>query len=62
MKQLGLAVHNFHDTHNALPPINISCGRVSLFVLLFSFTKQISLYDLAFTSDDRWSCGVQYVN
>jgi hypothetical protein len=60
MKQLGIAVHNFHDTHKALPPINISCGRASLFALLFPFTEQTALYDLAFTTDDRWGCGLQY--
>jgi type II secretory pathway pseudopilin PulG len=62
MKQLGLAVHNFHDTHNALPPISISSGRASLFVLLFPFTEQIPLYDLALTTTDRWGCGLQYVD
>jgi prepilin-type N-terminal cleavage/methylation domain-containing protein len=62
MKQLGLAVHNFHDTNNALPPVTISSGRGSLFLLLFPFTEQASLYDLVFTTDDRWGCGLQYVD
>jgi type II secretory pathway pseudopilin PulG len=62
MKQLGLATHNFHDTHQAVPPITISCGRASVFVLLFPFAEQTPLYDLAFTTTDRWVCGLQYVD
>jgi hypothetical protein len=60
LKQIGLAVHNFHDAHTVLPPATISNGRASLFVLLFPFMEQQALYDLAFTPDDRWGCGLQY--
>jgi type II secretory pathway pseudopilin PulG len=62
LRQLGLAVHNFHDSNNALPPTCISAGRASLFVLLFPFTEQTALYDLALTTDDRWGCGTQYLD
>ncbi|MDR1959493.1 MAG: DUF1559 domain-containing protein [Planctomycetaceae bacterium] len=62
LKQMGLAVHNFHDTHRVLPPSCISAGRASLFVLLFPFTEQTALYDLALTTDDRWGCGLQYLD
>jgi hypothetical protein len=55
LKQLGLAIHNFHDTNNGLPPG--SSGRnenqggwgwnaPSLFVLLYPFAEQNSLYDI----------------
>ena len=60
LKQIALAVHNFHDVYNVLPPATISNGRASLFVLLFPFIEQQALYDLAFTPDDRWGCGLQY--
>jgi type II secretory pathway pseudopilin PulG len=60
LKQIGLAVHNFQDANGTLPPSTISCGRATLFTLLFPFTEQITLYNLTFTSDDRWSCGLQY--
>ncbi|MDR3111543.1 MAG: DUF1559 domain-containing protein [Planctomycetaceae bacterium] len=62
LKQLGLAVHTFHDTHSVLPPTCISAGRASIFVLLFPFTEQTALYDLALTTDDRWGCGLQYLD
>jgi prepilin-type N-terminal cleavage/methylation domain-containing protein len=60
LKQLGLAIHNFHDNYNVLPPATISNGRASLFVLLFPYLEQTALYDLSFTTDDRWSQGLQY--
>ncbi|MGL6196239.1 MAG: DUF1559 domain-containing protein, partial [Thermoguttaceae bacterium] len=59
-KQMGLAVHNFHDAHGVLPPAAISSGRASLFVLIFPYLEQTALYDLAFTTTDRWNCGLQY--
>jgi prepilin-type processing-associated H-X9-DG protein len=60
LKQMGLAVQNFADANSALPPTCISAGRASIFVLLFPYTEQQALYDLAFTSDDRWSTGENY--
>lgn len=29
MKQLGLALHNYHDTHNVLPPSQVASGNCS---------------------------------
>ena len=60
LKQIGLAVHTFHDAQRTLPPATISNGRASLFVLLFPYTEQQALYDLSFTMEDRWNCGLQY--
>jgi len=48
-KQLALAVHNFHDTYMALPPVSIGPYRASLFVHLLPFCEQQSLYDLVVT-------------
>jgi hypothetical protein len=60
MKQIGLGIHNFHDTMNGVPPASISNCRASLHVLLFPFMEQTSLYNSAFDSTDRWGCGLQY--
>jgi prepilin-type N-terminal cleavage/methylation domain-containing protein len=54
VKQLGLAVHNFHDTYNRLPVFsngNASATalvpRISLFFQLLPFIEQKPLYDSA---------------
>ncbi|MGL4595326.1 MAG: DUF1559 domain-containing protein [Thermoguttaceae bacterium] len=47
MKQYGLAVHNFHDTIQGLPPLGISDKNVSLFMLVLPYMEQASLYDIA---------------
>jgi prepilin-type N-terminal cleavage/methylation domain-containing protein len=54
MKQLGLAVHNLHDTYQALPPTEgalpglslNNCGPLTFWVL--PFIEQGNLYNLAF--------------
>ncbi len=59
MKQLGLAVHNFHDTRGGLPPCQVSLTRMSFFGTIFPFLEQQALYDLltggdaAAVKDDR---------
>jgi prepilin-type N-terminal cleavage/methylation domain-containing protein/prepilin-type processing-associated H-X9-DG protein len=51
-KQMGLAVHNFHDTQNALPPAIICRLRMTFFPLLFPYMEQQPLYELIITSGD----------
>ena len=46
LKQFGLAIHNFHDTFNALPPRAVGDGRVTAFVFLLPFQEQQSLYEI----------------
>jgi prepilin-type N-terminal cleavage/methylation domain-containing protein len=46
LKQLALAVHNFHDTRNALPPSAIFNHRPSFWGLIYPYIEQQSLYDL----------------
>jgi hypothetical protein len=51
LKQIGIAIHNFHDTRTGLPPTtnggeNNDTNRFSTFVLLYPYVEQQSLYDL----------------
>ncbi len=55
LKQLGLALHNYHDTHGVLPPALIGSGRQSGnhivlnttgWVLILPYIEQSGLYDL----------------
>ena len=45
LKQVGLAVHNFHDAKNGVPPICLGTERASIFFLLFPYIEQTALYD-----------------
>lgn len=47
LKQIGLAVHNFHDTNQALPPIALYVYRPTIHMFLLPFVEQQSLYDIA---------------
>jgi type II secretory pathway pseudopilin PulG len=56
LKQIGIAVHNFHDTRSGLPPITLGSTtegvcRASLFLLIYPFIEQQSLYDLIGSKD-----------
>jgi hypothetical protein len=51
LKQIGIAVHNFHSAKNGLPPITLGSttegiSRASLFLLIYPYMEQQSLYDL----------------
>ena len=63
LKQIGIAVHNFHDTQQGLPPASLQVNRPGGFVLLFPFIEQAALYEVvvgktvSFTEDmnqDFW--------
>jgi prepilin-type N-terminal cleavage/methylation domain-containing protein/prepilin-type processing-associated H-X9-DG protein len=53
LKQLGLALHNYHDSNGHFPPgrggPDSSQNRLSAFVLLTPFYEQDNLYRLIFT-------------
>jgi prepilin-type N-terminal cleavage/methylation domain-containing protein len=58
LKQIGIGVHNFHDTRGGLPPItlgstNDGVSRVSLLLLIYPFMEQQSLYDLIGSRDSH---------
>ena len=46
LKQLGLAMHDYHDTYNALPPARLDYhGGVTWAVLILPFLEQDSFYN-----------------
>jgi hypothetical protein len=45
LKQIGIGVHNFHDTNRGLPPIAIGSGRMTIFAVLYPFIERASLSD-----------------
>ncbi len=45
IKQLGLALHNYHDTHKALPTSRTNSPRHAWAPFLFPFIEQTNLYD-----------------
>ena len=57
LKQIGLAVHNFENARSFLPPAGLGNGRATLFTLIWPYMEQQALYDMAFTTDDRWGLG-----
>ena len=46
LKQMGLAIHNFHGSHSALPPANLGNAKANLFVLILPFMERQSIYDV----------------
>jgi hypothetical protein len=50
LKQMGIAIHNFHDARNGLPPAYVGntstqSDRPSMWVLLWPYIEQNSLYE-----------------
>ncbi|MDR1923950.1 MAG: DUF1559 domain-containing protein [Planctomycetaceae bacterium] len=47
LKQVGLAVHNFHDTQDGIPSAFIFYpGRMSAFALIYPYMEQTALYEI----------------
>ena len=44
-KQMGLAIHNFHDSQKGIPPSCIYDFRTTLFGLIYPYFEQTSNYD-----------------
>jgi prepilin-type N-terminal cleavage/methylation domain-containing protein/prepilin-type processing-associated H-X9-DG protein len=44
LKQIGLAIHNYHDTNKALPPSRLGPQYASWFVLILPYVEQSALY------------------
>src|SRR5262245_50159968 len=46
LKQIGLAVHNFHDTYGFLPPSQVGPDHVTWAVLILPYLEQDNIYKL----------------
>jgi len=46
LKQIGLGIHNFHDTKDGVPPITLGAWRASMWVLIYPYIEQAAMYDL----------------
>ncbi|UUO09103.1 DUF1559 domain-containing protein [Blastopirellula sp. J2-11] len=46
LKQLGLGVHNWHDTFGKLPPLVLNSGRASFFVQILPQMEQRAAFDM----------------
>jgi prepilin-type processing-associated H-X9-DG protein len=63
LKQLGLAVHNFHDTRNGLPPSTIGFAKLGIHAFLMPFMEQGANWDrlnrpaIGMMRDRRWWYG-----
>ena len=45
LKQLGLAIHSYHDTHLRLPPACMGCNQYGWGVMLLPYLDQANLYN-----------------
>jgi prepilin-type N-terminal cleavage/methylation domain-containing protein len=46
LKQLGLAVHNFHDVRGVLPPLVTHTGGPSLFYFILPYIEQTAMFEM----------------
>jgi hypothetical protein len=46
LKQIGLAVHNFHDSQNGLPPLVLAVFQPSWLCLITPYLEQQAIHDL----------------
>ncbi|PHR86148.1 MAG: hypothetical protein COA78_38265, partial [Blastopirellula sp.] len=53
LKQIGLGIHNFHDTFNGMPPLLNHSERMSMFVHIMPFLEQGNAYDMLDGSNIR---------
>ncbi|MBQ1863700.1 MAG: DUF1559 domain-containing protein [Thermoguttaceae bacterium] len=51
LKQMGLAIHNFHDTRQGIPPACHSWHRMTMWAYLYPYAEHTVLWDLLNRSD-----------
>jgi prepilin-type N-terminal cleavage/methylation domain-containing protein/prepilin-type processing-associated H-X9-DG protein len=69
LKQIGLAVHNFHDSMNGLPPSTIGytvtsphSPNASFWVLILPYMEQQTVYDMIKTKTSNFSIVMNNTN
>ena len=64
LKQIGLGIHNFHDSRKALPPSNFfDLNRSTLFGFLYPYIEQAPLHEIIAKSyDPGWGPYVTFLN
>jgi prepilin-type N-terminal cleavage/methylation domain-containing protein/prepilin-type processing-associated H-X9-DG protein len=53
LKQIGLAIHNYHDAHKAMPASRLGPQHATWFVLILPYVEQSALYN-------RWDLNKTY--
>jgi hypothetical protein len=53
LKQIGIGVHNFHDTRQGLPPIAVGQHRMTIFAVLYPFIERAPLSDKILSLNGR---------
>jgi len=56
LRQMGLAVHNFYDNRAGLPPVAVSRGNYTLFLLLFPFIEQNASWEFVQSRNKEHIC------
>ena len=54
LKQLGLALHNYHAAHRTLPPGGLTSNGLSYIVILLPYMEQKPLYDRFDFNEGEW--------
>ena len=62
LKQIGLAVHNFHDVNNGLPPAILGTYKLSFWGLLLPYLDQTPLYNSFNLQNDVLAAGSPFLN
>ena len=45
LKQVGLALHNYHDTHRSFPSGNVNSSAINAWALILPFLEQVNAYE-----------------
>ncbi|PQO46076.1 DUF1559 domain-containing protein [Blastopirellula marina] len=57
LKQIGLALHNYHDTFQMFPPASVQSNTLSWNVLILPFIEQGPLHDQFNFNSGSWNAG-----